>query len=65
LLLYGLLPAMPRSSLVRTVSRPNFSRSPKGEALNQIKLLEGTKKADQAEVWRRDLAAFGGLCLDR
>jgi hypothetical protein len=47
------------------VSRPNFSRSPKGEALNQIKLLEGTKKADQAEVLRRDRAAFGGLCLDR
>jgi len=67
LLIVALWPAasLARSSLVRTVSRPNFSRSPKGEALNQIKLLEGTKKADQAEVLRRDLAAFGGLCLDR
>jgi hypothetical protein len=65
LLLYGLLPALLRSSLVPNSVAPEFLKVAERRGAEQIKLLEGTKKADQAEVLRRDLAAFGGLCLDR
>jgi hypothetical protein len=60
----------PAASLAEKLVGPNsvapeFLKVAERRGAEQIKLLEGTKKADQAEVLRRDLAAFGGLCLDR
>jgi hypothetical protein len=60
----------PAASLAEKLVGPNsvapeFLKVAERRGAEQIKLLEGTKKADQAEVLRRDPAAFGGLCLDR
>jgi hypothetical protein len=60
----------PAASLAEKLVGPNsvapeFLKVAERRGAEQIKLLEDTKKADQAEVLRRDLAAFGGLCLDR
>ncbi len=60
----------PAASLAEKLVGPNsvapeFLKVAERRGAELIKLLEGTKKADQAELLRRDPAACGGLCLDR
>jgi hypothetical protein len=59
LLLYGLVPALPKSRLIGTMSRRNFEVAEKRRA-EQTRLSECTKKADEAKVLRRDRAVFVG-----
>lgn len=44
---------------------PEFREVAEKRRAEQIKLLECTKKADEAKVLRRDRAGFIGQCLDR
>jgi len=60
----------PAASLAEKLVGPNsvapeFLKVAERRGAEPNQAVEGTKKADQAEVLRRDRAAFGDPCLDR